>query len=116
MVAAYRIYFRGGTGAIVGREDFSAEDHDRALLIAEALCDACSDVCMGYELWQGTRLIDAGVETGPRRLSWRKLAPDIQQSVVDLEERLRDSSWAVAESRRLLEQTSRLVDAVAKRR
>lgn len=116
MVAFYRIYFRGGTGAIVGREDFAANDDDRALLIAEALCDACSDVCTGYELWQGTRRIDLDARAGSGRLSWRRLAPDIQQSVVELEERLHDSSWAVAESRRLLEQTTRLVEEVAKRR
>jgi len=37
----------------MGRHDFEAEDDRAAMILAEVLCDACSDMCGFFELWQG---------------------------------------------------------------
>jgi CheY-like chemotaxis protein len=53
---SYRIYFRDHEGLTAGRHDFYASDDDAAMVIAALLCDACSDVCETFELWDGTRI------------------------------------------------------------
>jgi hypothetical protein len=96
----YRIYFFG-EGAIRGRHDFEASDHPAAIRIARALLDACSDRCEWFDLWQDDRRIP--VEASYRGVPLEELPQAIQSSVVDIEERLRDSRWLVAQSRRLLD-------------
>src|SRR6185437_5674939 len=101
MGTSYRIYFRGRKDDILGRQDLEAEDHRAALQLAGVLCDACSDVVGGVEVWQGTRRVDLA---HPAPLSPEALGAQTQERILDLEERLRDSRWAVSRSRRLLEQ------------
>jgi hypothetical protein len=48
----YRIFLRGH-GAILGRQDVEAENDRAAMILAEVLCDACSDMSDFFELWQG---------------------------------------------------------------
>jgi hypothetical protein len=99
----YRIFLRGD-GAILGREDFEAEGDRAAMILAEVLCDACSDVCDFFELWQGCRRVGAGYARLVQ-INANMLNADMQDSAVRHEEALRDSRWCVSESRRLLELT-----------
>jgi hypothetical protein len=119
----YRIYFRHRREGIVGRDDFEAEDDRAALGFGETLCDACSDVCDSFELWQGVRHL--GTRKARRSRVWPKswalsasamgarlgefpqvnawhLNAKTQAAVAEVEVRLLDSKWAVAQSRRLL--------------
>jgi hypothetical protein len=101
----YRLYFLGKKGDFQNVEDFSAESDDQALLIAESLNDAVSDVYPGYELWQGARRIfrhpASAVHAVPA--SPAVIAIDIQAEVLRCEETLRTSGAAFARSRKLLE-------------
>lgn len=109
-MATYRMYFLGRTGAILGRDDFAAESDGSAILIAEVLCAACSDVCDGFELWQGTRRVD---ESFPMRrlVTVEHIALSAQETVLQREIAIRDSSWVIAGSARLLEQTRRFTQS-----
>lgn len=104
-MATYRLYFRESSG-IVGRDDFDADDDASALMVAQALADACSDRCTDFELWQCTRRIDACLAKGAVP-SFDKIA----DRVIEREMAIRDSRWAIADSTRLLEQTSRLLQS-----
>src|SRR5215469_8090500 len=53
-MSAYRMYFLI-RGQIQGGEDFEAADDVAATRIAGVLYDTCSDVCDGFDLWQGKR-------------------------------------------------------------
>ena len=106
-MATYRLYFRDDDWAIVGRDDFEAEDDRRAVLIALTLCDACSDRCAGYGLWEGTRRVALSFPIRPRL---GQVAPNVQDIVLEREAAIRDSRWAIADSTRLLEQTRSLLN------
>jgi hypothetical protein len=74
------------------------------MILAEVLCDACSDMCGFFELWQGCRRVGAGYARLVH-ISASMLNAEMQEAIVRHEETLRDSRWHVAESRRLLELT-----------
>jgi hypothetical protein len=93
-----------GDGGILGRHDFEAEDDRAAMILAEVLCDARSDMCGFFELWQGCRRVGAGYARLVQ-ISASMLNAEMQEAMVRHEETLRDSRWHVAESRRLLELT-----------
>ena len=57
-MAPYRVYFLNGNGRIEAGHDFDAESDAVALVVADALCEACSDVCDRFELWQGVRRVE----------------------------------------------------------
>jgi hypothetical protein len=107
---AYRIYFRHQKIGIVGRDEFEAEDDRAAIAFAEVLCDACSDVCDHFELWQGVRRVGA-CDRGEcaKQDAWR-LNAQTQAAAAEHEERLLDSKWAIAKSRRLLAQFRNQID------
>jgi hypothetical protein len=110
LLQTYRIYFRHQRGGVVGREDFDAEDDRVALGFAVALCEACSDVCDSFELWQGVRLVGTTRGRDFPNADARLLSAKTQAAIVEREERLRDSKWAVARSRRLLERLQRHIE------
>jgi hypothetical protein len=97
---SYRIFFRA-QGAIVGRDDFEAESDQTATIIAEALCHACSDRCDSFELWQGTRAVNAR-HASLVQVDGGRLTAGMQDAVVKHQQLLRDSLWPIAKSRRLL--------------
>jgi hypothetical protein len=97
---SYRIFFRA-QGAIVGRDDFEAESDRAASMIAEVLCDACSDRCDSFELWQGSRPVGAR-HASLVRIDAGRLTAQMQEEVAQHEELLRDSRWIIAKSKRLL--------------
>jgi hypothetical protein len=108
MLATYRIYFRSPSGELLGREEFEGEDDRAAMVIAEMLHRTCSDLCDDFELWQGSRRVDACYN---RRFQIRsgELNSKTQKAVAQCEERLRDSHWSIAKSKRLLAQLDRLL-------
>jgi hypothetical protein len=98
----FRLFFRDA-GAIVGLDDFEASDEESARSIGNALYDSCSDRCTGYELWEGTALIVDHAEPAPRPKAG--MLRDYHQSIViEVEEAIQRSQWAVAGSKRLLQQ------------
>lgn len=108
MLTTYRIQFRGPSGEMLGRADFQGEDDRDAMVTAALLYRACSDLCDGFELWQAARRVD--VLFGTRiKIRSGELNAKRQEAVAESEERLRDSHWAIAKSKRLLEQLRRLV-------
>jgi len=102
----YRVYFRGGSG-IAGRQDFAALDEQDAITMAESLCDACSDSCNSFELWQGRRFI-AGPRTPRARSEIDGLIGLRQAAAVEHEEMMLSSRLAIASSQRLLERLNEL--------
>ena len=111
MVGSYRVYFRSSAGGIQGRDDFEAEDDRAGTLIAEILCEACSDIADGFELWQGVRkVVTACGRTPATSESASQISARMQESVIQREEMIRDSMWMIARSKRLIERMQRLVD------
>ena len=107
----YRVYFRNQSKFVVGRDDFDAEDDACAMAIARTLCDACSDVCTAFELWQGVRQVEMSSSPRSPDLNFDEIAAQVQNIVVERELVLRHTQWIVADSRRLLEETQRLLNS-----
>jgi hypothetical protein len=57
-VTPYRVYFVNEGGRIEAGHDFEAESDTVALVVADALCEACADACDRFELWQGVRRVE----------------------------------------------------------
>jgi len=92
------MYFRDAAGAICGRQEFDARNDLAAVRIAAMLCDACSDSCASYELWDGTRQVHAAKAAIVSDLhDWT------EELVVRTEEMIQNSEWAVSRSRRLID-------------
>jgi hypothetical protein len=110
-MADYRIFLRNRTG-IVGREEIATDTVEEARAVAEMLCDACSDLCDEFELWQGSRLLCIN-RVGPPRpsVTLATIEKKRQEAAVLVEERLQQSQWAVAKSKRLLECYNRMKTA-----
>lgn len=104
-MSTYRVYFRDATH-IVGRHDFAADDDQAAVTIGEVLCDACSDSCDAFEVWNGNHCIVGRTSRSPR-------AADVimgrsQETIVKCEEAIQRSEWIVARSKKLLERLDEL--------
>jgi hypothetical protein len=95
--------------------DLHAEDDAHALALAHASQDACSDVEIDIELWQGARRI-AGTSNRraeTMRANWEELPIDKQQSLLQIEEALLHSGTKIARSRRLRERMNSLRNEIA---
>ena len=112
----YRVYFRNQQKSVVGRDLFDAEDDARALAIARTLCDACSDVCTAFDLWQGVRQVEMSSSPRSPDLNFDGIAAQVQNIVLERELVLRHTQWVVADSRRLLEETQRLLNSTHRAR
>src|SRR6185312_3163175 len=102
-MATYRIYLRGAT-TIIGREDFEADDDRDAMAVAWWLWDACSDLARGFEVWQGDRELLERRQPPSAALRAIEITERRQASIVETEEAIQRSKWAVADSKRLLAQ------------
>jgi hypothetical protein len=51
------LYFLNAAQRIGARDEFEAENDETAIAIAGLLCDACSDLSSGFEIWQGARRV-----------------------------------------------------------
>jgi hypothetical protein len=107
--ASYRLYLRGPSGEIVGRDDFEAEHDAVAIAMAELLWEACADLCDHFELWKRERLVGRSVGKALRPVeSADEIGARMQESLIQREEAIRNSEWAVARSKRLLERLRHL--------
>lgn len=97
-MAIYRVYLRDQFDQISAREDFEAHNDIDALRVAEELCDARSDICARFEVYQGTRHI-----RGRTQRTVEQLAERLEEVVIHTEEMLQRGLWATSSSRRLLE-------------
>ena len=104
-MAEYRMYFLVAD-RIGAREDFQADNDIDAIRIAQVLCDACSDSCNSFELWQEERKVDTAQRSQP--VSLAELTQAHQQLVPETEEVILKSEWAIAQSKRLIECIERL--------
>ena len=96
----FRLFLRNNKGSIVGRSDFHTDDEASGLRIAYRIAESCSDACAGYELLQEGRLVASASTVAGR--PERDLTECEQKIAMDAEIALRDSVWAVNESRRLI--------------
>ena len=103
----YRIHFKDEALRTVGRDDFSAADDERAMVIARRLADAVSDYCATFELWLGVKRVDTSF---PKVTALnRTLLDDAQWIVLQRFMAIRASEWIIADSRKLQEQTRDLL-------
>jgi hypothetical protein len=95
--------------------DLHVENDAHALMLAHASQDACSDVQIAVELWQGARRI-AGTSNRPPetiRANWEELPVDRQETLLQIEEALLHSGTMIARSRRLRERMNSLRNEIA---
>ncbi len=103
----YRLYLKNGSGAVVGRADFSAENHEQSLIVAAAISDDCSDIAAGYELWYRDELVLSANQPMPPAKTGD--FPEHQQRLILATEiALHGSDWIVKESAKLGEKIERL--------
>ena len=104
--AFYRLHFLDETRSILGLYEFPADSDADALEIAQLTSDACSDRARWFEVWHGARLVASAGATSA--VTPAQVVAARQVRAVELEERIRDSKWAVASSKRLLERLAAL--------
>lgn len=99
-MGTYRVYFRNASG-IVGRHDYAADDEQEAIVIADSLCDACSDRCHSFEVWRGNTCVVAPRTPGSPH-SEAEITEKTKAAIVESEQAILRSEWAIAASQRLL--------------
>jgi hypothetical protein len=103
----YRFYFYDDH-TTRGRFDFQADDDDRAVEAAEILFEACSDRSQSWEIWDGDMLILSGPQILEKPLRAADLSTQRQQNIIECEEAILNSEWAIASSKRLLAELNKL--------
>jgi hypothetical protein len=109
-LALYHLYFINGGGRIEVGEEFDAESDTMALVVADALCEACADVCDRFDLWQGTRR----VEKLPVRRD-AALAAAAQAQVLETARAIRERGTPLGKSKTLAAAIERLERELAVR-
>jgi hypothetical protein len=95
---SYRIHFRNERGWIEACEDFRADSHQSALVIAAWLFDGCSDCCADYDLWCGKTRLGDGAEPG---YTGTPLTMRMHMSLQKTAETMLNGKWKLAQSARL---------------
>ena len=87
----FRLYFLDTKSRISARDEFEAEDDQRAIMIAGMLYDACSDRSTGFELWRGaSRLLPPRNEEPAKPVcNLAELELELQTIVLEREEILK---------------------------
>jgi len=106
-VAEYRLYFLDKRGGIAAREEFCAPSDGDAVAIAGIVADACSEKYASFEIWSFARQVIGPLAAIPT-VSFAEVSRGRQEQILQLEDAIHHSHWAVANSRRLLERTSEL--------
>jgi hypothetical protein len=117
-MAWYRMYFVDRLQQVRWPYDLHAENDAHALTLAHASLDACSDVQIGVELWQGARRIAGTSNRRPEaiRVNWAELPIDRQETLLQIEEALLHSGTVIARSRRLQERMNSLRHEIAQKK
>lgn len=109
-MALYRLYFLNAGGRIEVGQDFDAASDELALVVADALCEACSDVCDRFELWEGFRRLEKlPVRGDPGLLA------DAREQILKTARAMRESPGALAGSKTLIAAIERLERDIAAR-
>lgn len=101
----YRIYLLGEDGHIRAAENFTAEHDEDALQVARLVHDSCSDVFPARELWRGPVKLPGPAPhppDGAETAQHLRLSRVLQDTALDLAERLHRVFGLVRESRKLL--------------
>jgi hypothetical protein len=104
-VAEYRLYFFDAAGHIFARHDFAAPNDATAIGAGSVTGEASSDMHSGYAIWRADYELFSKETRAPRLLNSVAAATSsdlVQEVVLEMERRLRDSEWAVARSKTLL--------------
>jgi len=101
----YRLYLKNGSGTIVGRTDFDAEEKEQPLIIAAAIFDDCSDIASGYELWSQDEMVLSLSRPSPSQTA--DLPVRQQQLILAAEMALYGGDWMIKESIKLAEKIER---------
>jgi hypothetical protein len=109
-LALYHLYFLNAHGRIEVGDEFDAESDTVALVVADALCEACADVCDRFDLWQGTRR----VEKLPIRRD-AALVAAAQAQVLKSATAIRERRGTLGESKTLAAAIERLAREIAVR-
>jgi hypothetical protein len=104
----FRIYLFDRHRRIIAFEDLKDLKKADALELGEAIYEACSDKFRGFELWHGDRKVAQRFGEPHESKTAEMLNEKRQQSIVEVEERLRDSFQAVAESQKLIKRLRNL--------
>ena len=114
-MAWYRMYFVDRLQQVRWPYDLHAENDAHALILAHASQDACADVQIAVELWQGARRIAGTSNRRPEaiRANWEELPVDRQEALLQIEEAILHSGTMIARSRRLRERLNSLRDEIA---
>jgi hypothetical protein len=106
----YRVYFINESGRIEAGHDFEAASDEVALVAADALCEACADVCDRFELWQGVRRVEKlPVRRDP------ELLREAMEQVLKTARAISERGGALAQSRTLEAAIERLERDIAAR-
>ena len=97
----YRIFLTRDAVVQAG-QSFAASDDQEATEIGSVLCDACSDVVDGFEIWRGAERVAADPSISRNGTTLEGLIAARQYHVVQLEESLASSFECIRTSRRLL--------------
>jgi hypothetical protein len=89
-------------------QSFPASDDQEATEIGSVLCDSCSDVVNGFEIWRGSERVAADPSISRTKTTLEGLVAARQYHVVQLEESLASSFECIRRSRRLLNVLYRL--------
>ena len=98
----YRCYLLGARDDIMARQEFEAEDDDSAKIASYMLFDACSDLASKHEVWEGARCLYSSNEPLRSLPAAFEINAQIQELVIELEERIRSTQSRIAESVRLM--------------
>ena len=100
---SYCMHFLSRSGP-AGKHYYEADGDHEAVAIAGLLYDACSDACDSYEVWRDLDPVYAPYTTAARPIeTMGQLSKRLQELLVNNEERIQASRWAIAKSERLLE-------------
>jgi len=113
----YRLNFLGPRGEIRNSDEFYTQSDDVALLIADGLHEAVSDLYTGWELWQDRRRVFRCPDSEAPRpaISEISMTTKMQANLLQREEVLQASGAAFARSQRLLERMREVRQTVALR-
>lgn len=110
--AWYRVYFLSPNGDIRNVDEFVANDDRLALMLADGLHEAVSDIYAGYELWQGSRRIYRFSHPAARPFVQQVITQRMQAEMLRRLEVLQSSGTAFGRSRHLVERMKELQDAL----
>ena len=109
-MALYQLYFLNAGGSIEAAQDIEAESDAVALVVADALCEACADVCDQFDLWQGVRRIEKLPVRGDAAL-----IADARQAVLKTARAIRERGGLLAQSKALVAAIEKLEREIAAR-